>query len=394
MVKAIVLGGGPAGLSCAVELAERGVSVALLEKREALGGRAQDLSCKGQVHCRQCDVCRVHRLRDQVSRSELVSVHTEVELEQVERNNGRYRFDVRRPTEAIDTGRCSRCGKCVEACPTGAMTTKGGKILFDRKSCRSLQGLECERCVSVCPTGAIDIFGEEHLSVNGDVVVVATGSLEFPAERDARLGYGRVPGVITSMELESFLEGRSVRNIGEGTRLAFLLCVGSRTCLEGTQMCSSVCCKYTLRQALSLKEKYPKIGITIFLMDWRGMDEDDPLRVELEGTDIKVVRSRPAEIITEGDGPAVRYAFDDVIGCDRFDTVVLAVGLVPDVDDELARQLALSRDACGNLDPRNCRERRIFLAGSCLEPKDIKHCVVDGILAAKGALGLLEDDHE
>jgi heterodisulfide reductase subunit A len=274
------------------------------------------------------------------------------------------------------------------------MTKTGGKIIFDRQRCRSLQGLECERCVTVCPTGAIDLFGEEHLSVNGDVVVVATGALEFPAEKDVRLGYGVVPGVITSMELESFLEGRSAMDIGAGSRLAFLLCVGSRTCREGTPMCSSVCCKYALRQALSLKEKHPSIGITMFVMDWRGMSEDDPLLKELEGTDIKVLRSRPAEIFAEEGRPTVRYAFDGSIGCERFDQVVLAVGLVPDVDDELAGQLALARGTFGNLEPRNCRERGIFLAGSCLEPKDIRHCVIDGILAAKNALNLLEEEHD
>lgn len=394
MAKVIIVGGGAAGLACAAELSANGVVCVILEKRERLGGRANELSCKGQVHCRQCDVCRVHRLRDQVLRSALVTVHTGVELEHVERNNGRYRFDVRRPTEAIDVGRCSRCGKCAEACPTGAMIKVGGKIRFDRAICRSLQGLECERCVSVCPTGAIDLFGEEHLSVNGEVAVVATGALEFPAERDVRLGYGTVPGVITSMELESFLEGRSDPGIGQGARIAFLLCVGSRTIHEGTSMCSSVCCKYSLRQALSLKEKYPAMSITMFMMDWRGMDGDDLLLKELERTDIRVVRSRPAEIFKEGDGPAVRYASDGHIGCDRFDTAVLAVGLVPDLDDELIRQLALPRDAHGNLEPRNCRERGIFLAGSCLEPKDLRHCVIDGILAAKNALVLLEDEHD
>lgn len=388
------MGGGPAGLACAAEIVAKGVTCAILEKRDRLGGRADELSCKGQVHCRQCDVCRVHRLRDQVLRSGLVSVHTGIELEQVERNNGRYRFDVRRPKEAIDLGRCSRCGKCAEACPTGAMIKAGGKIHFDRKKCRSLQGLECERCVTVCPTGAIDLFGEEHLSVNGDVVVVATGALEFPAETDVRLGYGVVPGVMTSMELESFLEGRSSVDIDQRSKLAFLLCVGSRTCHEGTQMCSSVCCKYALRQALSLKEKYPTIGITMFVMDWRGMSEDDPMLKELKGTDIKVLRSRPAEIFAEDGRPMVRYAFDGSIGCERFDQVVLAVGLVPDLDDELAGQLALPRDSFGNLEPRNCRERGIFLAGSCLEPKDIRHCVIDGILAAKNALNLLEEEHD
>jgi heterodisulfide reductase subunit A len=390
----VVIGGGPAGLACAAELAERGTSVALLEKREALGGRVQDLSCKGLVHCRQCDVCRVHRLRSQVLTSENIAVHTSVELEQLERNNGRYRFDLVRPKDAIDLGRCSRCGKCVEACPTGAMTKAGGRIGLDRSACRSIQGLECERCVSVCPVGAIDLFGEEHLSVNGSAVVVATGSLAFPASEERRLGWGEVPGVLTSMELESFLEGKKEADLGNGRSVAFVLCVGSRSSKIGTPICSSVCCKYSLRQALTLKERSPKLSITMFIMDWRGLSSDDPLIRELAATDIKVVRSRPAEVFVEEGRPTVRYAAGNDVLSTSFDSVVLSVGLVPDIHDDTLSQLALPRDPWGNLKEDHCSDRGLFLAGSCQGPKDIGHCVADGILAAHRAIEHLEADHE
>lgn len=367
--------------------------MALLEKREALGGRALQLSCKGMVRCRRCDVCRVSRLRSQVLASPLVSVHTSVELEQVERSNGRYRFDLIRPKEAVDVGRCSRCGKCVEACPTGAMTRSAGGILLDRGACRSIQGLECERCVSVCPTGAIDLFGEERLSVQGGAVVVATGSLEFPAVREGRLGWGEVPGVMTSMELESFLEGRMEAEIGNGKRLAFVLCVGSRSVRTGTLKCSAVCCKYSLRQALALKEKFPGLSITMFIMDWRGLSPEDELLRELSRSDIEVVRSRPAEISAEDGLPSVRYAAGKGVHCQRFDAVVLSLGLEPDRQDETLSQLAIPRDPWGDLIDDHCSERGIFLAGSCLGGKDIAHCIAEGVLAAHRAIRHLEVSH-
>lgn len=317
-----------------------------------------------------------------------------MELEQVERNNGRYRFDLVRPKDAIDLGRCSRCGKCVEACPTGAMIKAAGKIRLDRSTCRSIQGLECERCVSVCPVGAIDLFGEEHLSVNGSAVVVATGSLEFPASQEKRLGFGEVPGVMTSMELESFLEGKREADLGNGKKAAFVLCVGSRSTKIGTPKCSSVCCKYSLRQALALKEKFPKLSITMFIMDWRGLSPDDGLLKELANTDIRVVRSRPAEIVSEEGRPMVRYASGDDVSCQSFDSVVLSIGLVPDLDDDALSQLAIPRDPWGDLKDDHCPGRGIFLAGSCRGPRDIGHCVGDGILAAHRAMEHLEADHE
>jgi heterodisulfide reductase subunit A-like polyferredoxin len=242
---------------------------------------------------------------------------------------------------------CTGCGLCVEACPTGAMTKASGKIRLERGSCRSIQGLECERCVSVCPVGAIDLFGEEHLSVNGNAVVVATGSLEFDAAEERRLGWGEVPGVMTSMELESFLEGKREADIGNGRKAAFILCVGSRSTKHGTLKCSSVCCKYSLRQALTLKERFPKLSVTMFIMDWRGLGSEDPLLKELENTDIQVVRSRPAEVVEEDGRPMVRFASGDDVITKSYDAVVLSVGLVPDTDDDTLSQLAVPRDPWG-----------------------------------------------
>ncbi len=138
-------------MACAKELSERGLSCAILEKRDGLGGRVDELSCKGQRLCRQCDVCRVHRLREEVSCSELISVYLGIEMDQVERQGSRYRFDISRTREAIDTGRCSRCGKCVEACPVSAIKIEKEKAVV------SDECVECGACVGECPNSAISL---------------------------------------------------------------------------------------------------------------------------------------------------------------------------------------------------------------------------------------------
>lgn len=196
------------------------------------------------------------------------------------------------------------------------------------------------------------------------------------------------------MELESFLEGRREADIGDGKKLAFVLCVGSRSSRMGTPICSSVCCKYSLRQALTLKERFPKLSMTLFIMDWRGLSSEDGLLKELASTDIQVLRSRPAEIFAEGGGPTVRFAAGEDVFLQSYDSVVLSVGLVPDTDDDTILQLAVPRDPWGDLKDDHCSERGIFLAGSCRGPKDIGHCVSDGILAAVKVMKHLEADHE
>jgi heterodisulfide reductase subunit A-like polyferredoxin len=139
---------------------------------------------------------------------------------------------------------------------------------------------------------------------------------------------------------------------------------------------------------------FPKLSITMFIMDWRGLSPDDGLLKELATTDIQVVRSRPAEIVAEDGRPVVRYASDDEIVCQSFDSVVLSVGLVPDLDDDALSQLAIPRDPWGDLKDDHCSERGIFLAGSCRGPRDIGHCVADGIVSAHMAMKHLEADHE
>jgi len=162
----------------------------------------------------------------------------------------------------------------------------------------------------------------------------------------------------------------------------------------GTPKCSSVCCKYSLRQALALKERFPKLSITMFIMDWRGLSSDDELLRELATTDVQVIRSRPAEVLAEGGRPMVRYASGNEITCQDYDSVVLSVGLVPDLGDDALSQLSIPRDPWGDLRDDNCSDRGIFLAGSCRGSKDIGHCVADGILAAQQVVKHLEADHE
>ncbi len=127
----------------------------------------------------------------------------------------------------------------------------------------------------------------------------------------------------------------------------------------GTPICSSGLLQIFASSGVDVKEKFPKLSITMFIMDWRGLSSDDPLIKELAVTDIKVVRSRPAEIFVEEGRPTVRFAAGYDVLCQSFDSVVLSLGLVPDIHDDTISQLAVPRDPWGILKEDHCSDRGV-----------------------------------
>lgn len=333
MKRVLIIGGGTAGLSAALSLAERGVRSTVIEKNR-FGGMAECLACKGKIECIRCDVCLAHDQVSGVKRSALI-----------ERIG---------PAELIDL--------------------KGEPGSF--------------HATFSMPSGGTN-------ELDAGAIVLSIGLEPFDPCVDKRLGYGSISGVITAHEAEKQLlrEGRLVLDTGnkEGN-IAFIQCVGSRDSRFGTDYCSRVCCKYSLKLAQLLKKLDPELRISYYFMDWRPCDAQDDIYAWAKSTSkVVLVRSRPAEIAVGDDGrPEVRFAstLDESVEARQHDLVILSQGIRPAVDaGPICELLGLEREESGFVgspehDPCLTSRPGIFAAGCVRTPMDLVDAAKDGAIAA------------
>ncbi len=320
----LIIGGGAAGCAAASELSHRGLRSVIVETADKLGGLAGSHCCKSTEHCERCDAC--------------------------------LPIDVRR--DALNA--------------TDVTVMTNSRIV----DARTDDGI----VVGIARPG-----GTEQMHFRS--AIVAIGALPFDPALDPRLGYGSVPGVLSSLDVD-----RGVRdgtfNIADGASIAVIQCVGSRDANRGAPYCSKVCCKYAYQLARHLQSAL-SLDITFFHMDWRPLDGDLEALSRWKASGASVIRSRPAEVVERNGRPAVRYAdpVDDVHER-TFDAVMLTVGLLPSPENErLASLLGVSLDDLGFFLPAH---GKVLAAGCCTGPKDIDESVKEGIAAAGRAMSIME----
>ena len=399
----LIIGGGTAGTSAALSLADRGIPCTIVERSPRLGGVASDLACKGRVQCVNCDVCMSTERVPQLFRSELIKIVTSSEVSTIERDLGMYRVGVV-PCRSIDPMSCNGCGDCAGVCPAKAIEASPGKEGTWRvvtSSC-PFPIEECPSCVDVCSQDAIRT-GQAAFELLVDVIIVAVGNEAFDVKMDRRLGYGLVNGVISGLDAESELNQRgSLDRMCGGMppkSVAFIQCVGSRG-RPGSEQCSKVCCKYSMKLAQSLRAGDQNLEMTFFMMDWRRYAAEDSITAwGRSDPRLTLLRSRPAEIVSGTDGrPSVRYALatDDTVAEKEFDLVILSIGLMPSGSGrEIAGSLGVRQSPQGYFmsegNPGRMTDAKgLFFCGSCAGPKDIEECVMDGAIAAAKANTYLE----
>jgi heterodisulfide reductase subunit A len=250
----LVVGSGISGIASALELANTGVSVYLIEKEEVVGGHSASFCCKATDICAKCSACVVFdKIKEAV-------IHPQIKLlanstiKRLSGELGNFRVEIIQQPRYVDEERCIACGLCTEVCPVDpkaiyppfAEATPFSYIL-DKERCLHFKEERCDLCRRSCPTKAIEFElkpKEQELIV--DAVIVATGFDVFDARKKGSLGYGRYPNVLTGLDLEQVFarEGylKLPTNGKEPRNIAFIQCVGSRD--EGHGYCSQVCCKY------------------------------------------------------------------------------------------------------------------------------------------------------
>ncbi len=320
----LVIGGGISGITEALELAQMGLSVTVIEKEGQIGGLAACFCCKATDACRKCFACVVDkRIRDIRKRAD-ISVLTKTELVRFGGEPGRFQ----------------------------ATLSQDGKTL----------------------------------ELDFAAVVVATGIEPFDARLKGEYGYGQIKNVITARDLEKMLREQGVlTRPSDGQlpeKLAFIQCVGSRDQSLGNLYCSQVCCAYALRMISLIRHTYPDIDITIYYMDIQpaGVHFAEFLSHVREDKKIRFVRSLPSKVYHVPKNDAVKIRFADPaegeVREELFDMLVLSVGMtLPGETKSLAHILGLTWDKEGFLDISD-RKKGLFVTGACSGPKDIEHSII------------------
>lgn len=405
----LVIGSGIAGISSALELANYGLTVYLIEREAVVGGHSASFCCKATDVCVGCSACVVpDKVKEAVTHPH-IKLLTNATVKRLSGSPGSFRIAITQQSGCVDAERCIACGLCSEVCPTdpSAICARPGgatpfSYVLDEGLCLRFKGERCDLCRESCPTQAIDFRSkarEQELSVGA--IIVATGFDVFDAREKGSLGYGRYPNVLTGLDLERVFsrEGGLTfpDNCREPRRVAFVQCVGSRDKRHG--YCSHVCCKYAMRFAGLIKFHSPDSEVTIFYIDLQTAGKGFAQFYEEHRESIRFVRGVPVEILQTAAG-ALEVRFEDIsrteVCRDTFDLVVLSVGISPARNAwELARVLGINMTSDGFYDvtgSRNSNETSvagIFLAGTCQGPRDIPDSVAHGMAAASRAMQML-----
>jgi len=421
--KALVIGGGIAGMNAALDLAEMGFKVYMLEKGESIGGHMAQLD--KTFPTLDCSICIEGPKMVDVGRHPNIEIISYADLLSVSGFIGNFKVKIRKNPRYIIADNCTGCGECRDVCPIeypnewdmSLGVRKAISVPFDQAvplvyTINKDYCIECYKCVDACGARQAINFEQqpEELELEVGAIVVATGYDIYLPYDNQLYGYGKCANVITSLEFERLIlaagpTGGKVIRASDGQKphsVAFIQCVGSRD-TNKYPYCSNFCCMYTLKHVVQLKEKYKEdVEVYVFYMDMRSNFKGYEEFYERARTlGVNFVRGRVSRIL---EVPETRnliiHAEDMTLGQPievEAEMVVLATAAIPKKGtEELARILNLTRGADGffmeshpKLKPIDAPTDGIFLAGACQGLKDIPYSVSQGSGAASKAATVL-----
>ncbi len=427
----LVIGGGIAGITASLELANAGYHVYLVEREPSIGGHMAQWD--KTFPTLDCAACILTPRTVEVGQHPNITLLTYSEVEAVEGYLGNYHVSVRKKARYVNESLCTGCGICEEKCPKKVLDEGFNVGLGHRKAiyrpfpqavpmypvvdvetCTYFVKGKCKACQIFCPPGAIDFDQkDEQLKLEVGSVILATGYDPFNPLRIPQYGYSRLPNVFTSLEFERMVNasgptaGRILLRdrVNEPKSVAIIHCVGSRD-ENYNEYCSRVCCMYSLKFAHLVRERIPEAEVYNFYIDIRAAGkryEEFYHRVMKEGAHL--VRGRVAEVTdiartTEEEGKLIVQVYDTLAGVQRripVDLVVLSVGMQARHDSqEMAALFGMGCDSSGffierhpKLDPILTMTEGVFIAGACQGPMAIPETVAQAAAAAMRAASLI-----
>ena len=431
--RALVIGGGIAGIQTALDVADAGYDVDIVEKSPTIGGRMAQLD--KTFPTLDCAACILTPKMVDAAQSEKIDILAYSEVEKVSGFVGNFTVQIRKKARYVDPLKCTGCGECTEKCPSrkgknefnmgldnrGAIYIPFAQAIpklavIDPTQCIKLKTGKCGICQKVCSAGAINYEQkDEIIERQYGAIVVATGFKPISLEKFDEYAYAQSQDVVTSLEFERIMnaagptKGQLVRP-SDGKHpheIVFIQCVGSRdTSGCGKPYCSKICCMYTAKHAMLVREKYPDVNVHVFYIDVRtpGKNFDEFYRRAVEQYGVDYIKGMVGKVAPIEDGKLLVQG-SDLIANEQVkieaDMVVLAAAIEPDPSARsIATMLTASLDtndffteAHPKLRPVESPTAGIFLSGMAQGPKDIPETVAQAGAAASKVIGLLAKDH-
>lgn len=427
--RALVIGGGIAGIQTALDIADAGFEVDIVEKKPTIGGKMTQID--KTFPTLDCAACILTPKMVDCAQNEKIHIYAYSEVAAVKGFVGNFKVTIRKKARFVDTTKCTGCGLCTEKCPQkkvpnefnlGLDTRRAIYIPFaqavpkvatiDPDYCNMLQKGKCGVCARVCSAGAIDYTQKDELiEKEYGAIVAATGFNPIDLSQFNEFAYAQSPDVVSSLEFERLMNaagptGGTLLRPSDGKHphtIVFVQCVGSRCdgAQKGKPYCSKICCMYTAKHAMLCREKYPDTEVYVFYIDVRtpGKNFDEFYRRAVEEYGVHYIKGMVGKVVPQNG--VLKVQASDLLDNRQLhidaDMVVLAAAIEPDKSARsLATMLTASMDtndffteAHPKLRPVESPTAGIFLSGACQGPKDIPETVAQAGAAAAKVIGLL-----
>ena len=429
--RALVIGGGIAGIQAALDIADAGFEVDIVEKNATIGGRMAQID--KTFPTLDCSACILTPKMVDCAQHEKIDILSYSEIEEVKGFVGNFNVKIRRKARFVDETKCTGCKICMEKCPSKKglnefnmnLNTRPAIYIpfaqaipnvavIDPTQCIKMKTGKCGICQKFCGVGAIDYEQKDtFIDRQYGAIVVATGFKPIDLDNFNEYGYHDNKDVITSLELERLMNAAGPTSgvllrpsDGEHPKvITFIQCVGSRdTSGCGKPYCSKICCMYTAKHAMLIREKYPDTEVHVFYIDVRtpGKNYDEFFRRAVEQYGVDYIKGMVGKVYNENGKLMVQGSnlIDNEQITIESDLVVLAAAIEPEPSvRKIATLLTTSIDTNNFLTESHAKLRPVesptagvYLAGVCQGPKDIPETVSQASACAAKVIGLLVKD--
>ena len=432
--RALVIGGGIAGIQTALDIADAGFPVDIVEKKPTIGGKMAQLD--KTFPTLDCAACILTPKMVDVAQNEKIRIFSYSEVTDVSGFVGNFDVKIKKKARYVKEDVCTGCGACTEKCPQKKVPNEFNLGMDNRRAiyipfaqavpkvatidpnyCTMLKTGKCGVCSKVCTAGAIDYKAQDEIiEEKYGAIVVATGFNPISMDKFDEFAYSQSKDVITSLELERLMNaagptGGTLLRPSDGEHphtIVFVQCVGSRceACAQkGKEYCSKICCMYTAKHAMLIRDKYPDTDVYVFYIDVRtpGKNFDEFYRRAVEDYGVNYIKGQVGKVMPQPNGQLLVQGVDLLDNKQilmEADMVVLATAIEPNADvRRIATMLTASIDtnnflteAHAKLRPVESPTAGVFLSGVCQGPKDVPETVAQASAAASKVIALLSKD--